>query len=116
MGRSFGAKVVFFSAAAIVGAPLTAALAATNAACKQEYAAKHAAGQTAGLRKADHVKACLARQKTAADPEPSGGDTDTDLAKKTENPIADLIGVPLNNYSTFNYGGEGRSTCLKFSR
>jgi len=46
----------------------------------------------------------------ASDPE--GHDADTELAKKSENPIADLISVPFNNYATFNYGpnAHGRGT------
>jgi hypothetical protein len=87
------------------------ASASTPAECKQEYAAKQAAGETGGQSKADHLKACLAGQRTSADPEPAspGSDADTDLAKKTENPIADLISVPFNNYATFNYGPNGQS-------
>lgn len=116
MSGSFRAKIIFFSvAAATIAAPLAAASAATEATCKREYAAKQAAGQAAGLNKAAYLKACLAAQKTAADPEPAGPghDADTDLAKKTENPIADLISVPFNNYSTFNYGGRGTFNLLE---
>ena len=54
---------------------------------------------------------------SAPPPASAGGsnasaDPDTDLAKQTENPIADLISVPFNNYSTFNFGpnGQGRGT------
>jgi len=96
---------------ALSGAPVSAD---TQAECSQEYTAKKAAGETGGQSQADYVKACLARPKTAADSEPGGttGDADTELAKKTENPIADLISVPFNNYATFNYGpnGHGRGT------
>jgi hypothetical protein len=115
MTRSFGAATVFFFAAAIITAPLTVASAATDAACKQEYAAKQAAGQTAGMSNTDYLKACLARHQIPADPESSGAghDADTELAKKTENPIADLISVPFNNYSTFNYGGRGTFNLLE---
>ena len=110
MGCSFRAPIVFLSiAAATIAAPLTAASAATDAACKQEYAAKQAAGQVAGVSKADYVKACLARQTISADPESSarGGATDTNLATKSENPIADLTILPLNNYTTPNFAGRG---------
>ena len=83
--------------------------------CAREYTAKRAVDQTAGLTKADYLKACLAGQRTSADSEPAGAarDADTDLAKKTENPIADLISVPFNNYSTFNYGGKGTFNLLE---
>ena len=68
------------------------------------------------MSEADYLKACLAPQETSADPEArteTGSDSDTDLAKKTENPIADLISVPFNNYSTFNYGGRGTFNLLE---
>lgn len=80
----------------------------------QEYAAKQAGGRVAGLNETDYLKACLAR-KTTVDPEASGpgSDADTELAKKTENPIADLISVPFDNYSTFNYGGRGTFNLLE---
>jgi hypothetical protein len=113
--RSFWATTFFFSLVAeINAAPLAAASAATEAACKQNYAAKQDAGQAGGLNEADYLKACLAR-KIPADPKASGAgsDADTDLAKKTENPIADLISVPFNNYSTFNYGGRGTFNLLE---
>jgi len=91
------------------------ALAQTQVSCAREYTAKRAADQTAGLTKADYLTACLAGQRTSADSEPAGAarDADTDLAKKTENPIADLISVPFNNYSTFNYGGKGTFNLLE---
>ena len=81
--------------------------------CKKEYATKRAAGQSDGLSAASYLNARLAREGASAGPEPNGveraperhDDPDTDLAKKVENPIADLISVPFNNYSTFNYGG-----------
>lgn len=112
MGRLFGAMIVVFSiATAIVAEPRAAASAVTGASCKQEYAAKQAASQIGGVTEADYLKTCLARQTVSADPETSapGKDADTDLAKKTENPIADLISVPFNNYATFNYGPNGHS-------
>ncbi len=85
----------------------------TLAECKQEYAVKRAAGETSGQSRASFVKACLAPEKTtAADPAPKAPtdphehEDETSLAKKAENPIADLISVPFNNYATFNYGGS----------
>jgi hypothetical protein len=116
VGRPLRATIVFFSLAnVIIAVPPRTASAATDVACKQEYAAKLAAGKAAGLKEADYLKACLAQRKIPADPEPGGpgGDADTDLAKKTENPIADLISVPFNNYSTFNYGGRGTFNLLE---
>ncbi|MBV8108757.1 MAG: hypothetical protein JO012_03200, partial [Hyphomicrobiales bacterium] len=99
---------------ALSDAPVSAE---TQAECKQEYAAKKAAGQTAGQSRADYVKACLAGAKLAHDPAPraeapaagAAASDATNLAKQTENPIADLISVPLDNYSTFNYGPNGQS-------
>src|SRR5262249_25405454 len=89
--------------------------------CKKEYAAKRAAGQSDGLSAASYLNACLAREGASAGPEPNGveraperhDDPDTDLAKKVENPIADIISVPFNNYSTFNYGGRGTFSLLE---
>jgi hypothetical protein len=42
---------------------------------------------------------------------PSSGDSEsaTDLAKKTQNPVADLISVPFQNNFNFNTGPEKRS-------
>src|SRR5262249_33291764 len=42
---------------------------------------------------------------------PSGGDTesDTELAKKTQNPVADLISVPFQNNFNFDTGPEQRT-------
>jgi hypothetical protein len=101
------------AALAVLASPsaFAPASAKTEAECKRELAAKKAAGETDGRSEAEYLKACLAPQKTAADPEPAKPepDADTELAKKTENPIADLISVPFNNYSTFNYGPNGQS-------
>ena len=101
---------------AVSGAPTSAA---TQAECNREYAARKAAGQTGGERQADLVKACLAAAKLQPDASaraeaPAAGsapaaDADTNLAKQTEDPIADLISVPFDNYSTFNYGPNGQS-------
>jgi hypothetical protein len=35
-----------------------------------------------------------------------GSSSSTELAKKTENPVADLISIPIENYSYFNVGTE----------
>jgi len=43
--------------------------------------------------------------------EPSAGESETELAKKTQNPVADLISIPFQ--SNFNFGlgrGTRRST------
>jgi hypothetical protein len=42
---------------------------------------------------------------------PAGGDTqsDADLAKQTQNPVADLISVPFQNNFNFNTGPENRT-------
>src|SRR5262245_29321407 len=42
---------------------------------------------------------------------PSGGDTesDTELAKKTQNPVADLISVPFQHNFNFDTGPEQRT-------
>jgi hypothetical protein len=95
------------------------ASAKTRAECRAEYTAKEAAGATSGRSAAGYVKACRASARISTAPEakgparePEGHDADTDLAKKSENAIADLISVPFNNYATFNYGpnGHGRGT------
>jgi hypothetical protein len=97
------------------------AFAQTEAACKQEYAAKKAAGEAGGQSQASYVKACLARQ---ADPRAENQadsraeniakhDTEklssTDLAKESQNPIGNLYVIPFNNYSTFGFGPNGQS-------
>jgi len=37
---------------------------------------------------------------------PAAGDSTLDLAKKTQNPIADLISLPLQNNLNFGYGAK----------
>jgi hypothetical protein len=98
--------------AALASAPASAM---TRAECKQQYAAHKAVGQNGGQSEADYLRICLSGQKTSGDPEPNepGHDADTDLAKKTENPIADLISVPFDNYATFNYRNRGTFDLLE---
>jgi hypothetical protein len=43
----------------------------------------------------------------------TAGKDEAAIAKETENPIADLISVPFNNYSTFNYGNRGTLDILE---
>jgi hypothetical protein len=43
----------------------------------------------------------------------TAGKDEAAIAKETENPIADLISVPFNNYSTFNYGSKGTLDILE---
>jgi hypothetical protein len=115
-----------FSIAPIAGLTVFASLCAyapasakTDAECKQEFAARRVAGETGGQSRAGYVKSCLGLERTSVEPapkaasDPEGHDADTELAKKTENPIADLISVPFNNYSTFNYGGRGTFNLLE---
>jgi hypothetical protein len=40
----------------------------------------------------------------AASPEHPGGDDATEIAKKLQNPVGDLISVPFTNYTNFNVG------------
>ena len=44
----------------------------------------------------------------SAAPVPSGGSSNEDLAKKTQNPVADLISVPFQNNFDFGVGPENR--------
>src|SRR5262245_20882488 len=66
----------------------------------RRVAAREAA-RVAALLLALLVAGPLRATETAA---PSGGDTEsnTDLAKKTQNPVADLISVPFQNNFNFN--------------
>jgi hypothetical protein len=88
------------------------ALAKTQAACKQEYAAKKAAGEATGKNEQNYVRACLAAEKSAPAPmadaakpadDAQGGD-DTALAKKLQNPIGDLYSFPFQSNTNFQYG------------
>jgi hypothetical protein len=50
----------------------------------------------------------LALTATAAD-EGAPPDSDSDLAKKTQNPIANLISVPFQNNTSYNFGPRDRT-------
>ena len=52
--------------------------------------------------------ACAAAGK-ADDSAQEDGDSATDLAKKTQNPVADLISVPFQNNINFETGPEGKT-------
>src|SRR5215472_7465888 len=45
----------------------------------------------------------------AAAPASGNEESNTDLAKKTQNPVADLISVPFQNNFNFNTGPENRT-------
>jgi hypothetical protein len=49
------------------------------------------------------------RAEQAATPASGGEESNSDLAKKTQNPVADLISVPFQNNFNFNTGPEKRS-------
>ena len=95
---------------ALASAP---ALAQTEAACKQEYAAKKAAGETGEQTQASYVQACLPGQADSRAENIANHDTEklsnTDLAKESQNPIGNLYVIPFNNYSTFGFGPNGQS-------
>lgn len=89
------------------------ASAKTDADCKQDYAAKKAAGTTSGETEAQYVKACLTADSVGP-AEGSGdiggdskGQSATDLAKKLQNPIGDLYSFPFQSNTNFGYGPHG---------
>jgi hypothetical protein len=45
-------------------------------------------------------------QQAAAPPPPASSDSTLELAKKTQNPISDLISLPLQNNLNFGYGAK----------
>ena len=74
--------------------------------CKQEYAAKKAAGATEANSQASHLKACR-----PADPPPGagaeasqGGGDINKLREAAQNPVANLVSVQLQNNLNFGYG------------
>ena len=93
------------------------ASAKTDAECKQEYAAKKAAGATVPKSQTAYVKACLA----AADPPPAGaeashGEEDVNkLRQAAQNPVADLISMQFQDNLGFNFGPyHGEQNVLNF--
>jgi hypothetical protein len=81
------------------------AAARTPAECKQEFAARKAAGATAGQSEASDVRACLAADPPPAGAEASqGGDDVNKLREAAQNPVADLISVPFQDDPAFIYG------------
>ena len=90
------------------------ALAKTSAECAKEYATKKSAGEASGQSEAAYVKACLAGQAAASDPpaqtqgagpgSETKGQSDTDLAKKIQNPIGDLYSFPFQSNTNFGFG------------
>jgi hypothetical protein len=120
-------RILSCSQACVVGLIFTfasaPASAQTEAACKQEYAARKTAGETAGETQASYVKPCLARQPDAAADDQGGSRTDAvakhdteklssdDLAKESQNPVGNLYIIPFNNYTTLSF----RSTTTRLS-
>jgi hypothetical protein len=51
------------------------------------------------------ISSCLLLTPLAADPL-WGAESESELAKKTQNPVADLISVPVQNNFNFNYGPD----------
>lgn len=44
-----------------------------------------------------------------SDGESAGGDSESDLARKTQNPVANLISVPFQNNTSYNFGPRERT-------
>ncbi len=78
-------------------APLLGALASSTTALAEDTAAILSSSELASLHFEQDTEATLNAGAKPEDPSASGGDAD--LAKKLNNPVADLISVPLQ----FNY-------------
>jgi hypothetical protein len=89
----------------------------TPAECKQEFAAKKAAGATVGQSEASYVKACLAVDPPPASAEaPQGGEESANkLREAAQNPVASLISVQFQDNPGFILGPyNGTQNVLNF--
>jgi hypothetical protein len=109
LNLEFGVKLRIFSAATAAAAlgAIGSASAQTNAECSQDYVAKAASRGTQGQTEEQFVNAChVPASAPVATPESRSADTEEEsqLAKKTQNPIGDLISLPFQNNSNFGFG------------
>src|SRR5262249_27232970 len=113
--RLFGPEDAFFDGSYTLPPVVRVAPSRRRAAPGHELRARdgvaRAAARVAAVLLALLVAVSLRAAETAAT---SGGDTEsnTDLAKKTQNPVADLISGPFQNNFNFNTGPEKRSVWI----
>ena len=101
------ARLRIAAAAAVALGASGAASGQTKAVCSQEYVTKAASAGTQGQTEKQSVTVChaaVSAQVTAPGSQSAEAEGASQLAKKTQNPIGDLISVPFQNNANFGFG------------
>lgn len=107
LNLGIGATLLIATVATAMLGAIGSASAETKAECSQDYVVKAASEGTQGQSEGQFVDACHAPASApVATPETPSADTEEEsqLAKKTQNPIGDVISVPFQNNTNFDFG------------